>query len=65
MNLDGVRITVDDLRPQHCAPGIRKWFAEHGIDLREFIANGIEAKTLYDTGDPLAMRIVERKLNGK
>ena len=65
MNLKGVIITVDDLRPPHCAPGIKKWFAEHNLDLREFLTNGIDAQTLYDTGDHLAVSIVERKVNGK
>jgi len=65
MNLEGVRITVDDMRPGYCAWGIKKWFDEHGLDLREFLSDGIDAQVLYDTGDQLVISVIERKLNGK
>lgn len=65
MKLDDVVMTVDDLHPYHCAWGIRRWFNEHGLDLRDFLDNGIPAKQLYDTGDAFAIRLVERKVNGR
>jgi len=65
MNLDGVIITINDMREVHCARGIRKWFTDNNLDMKDFIAHGIAAQTLYDTGDRLAQAIVERKVNGK
>ena len=65
MNLDGVVMTIDDLHPYHCAWGIHRWFHEHGLDFRDFLDNGIPAKQLYDTGDAFAIRLVERKVNGR
>jgi len=65
MNLDGVRLTVDDLRELHCSRGIRRWFESNNLDFKAFLKDGIEAKTLYETGDALALRIIERKLNGR
>lgn len=63
-DLEGVRITIDDMRPDHCARGIRRWFDANGLDLRDFLENGIEAKALFATGDPLVIAVIEKKLNG-
>ena len=53
------------MRPKYCAWGIRKWFNEQGLDLRDFLENGIDADVLLATGDPLVVEIVERKRNGQ
>lgn len=59
------KITVDDIRELHCARGIKQWFDNAGLDFKSFLKDGIDAKTLLDTGDALAIRIVERKVNGR
>lgn len=62
-NLDGVRITIDDVRRgNHCARGIKAWFEGHGIDFRDFLKNGISADRFLATGDGLAERVVRLKL---
>lgn len=60
-----MRITIDDMHPLHCAWGIRRWFSQQGLDLRDFLENGMDAEALLATGDPLAVDIVERKRHGK
>lgn len=64
-DLEGVRITVDDLRPQFCARGIRKWFDDNNLDMRDFLINGIDAKVAIATGDARVMEILEKKINGQ
>lgn len=58
-------ITVDDAASLYCAWGIRRWFRENRLDLKSFIENGLPASVLLNTGDALAIRVVERKINGK
>lgn len=55
-------ITAADIRKAgHCiVPGTKRWFADHGLDFRSFIKNGIAAETLLATGDALANQVVER-----
>lgn len=43
-----------------CARGARTWFPRQGLDYADFLANGIPADVLTDTGDPLALRAVEQ-----
>lgn len=50
-----------------CGKGSRRWCAANGIDWSAFLANGIPAKTLRDTGDPIVARVVreaEKEANG-
>lgn len=42
-----------------CAPGVKNWWARHGLDLKDFTKNGIDAEVLLKTGDPYALRVVE------
>lgn len=58
-------ITMDDVAPLYCPWGIRRWFRENGVDLRAFIENGLPASQVLKIGDELAVRVVERKINGK
>ena len=43
----------------YCSPGIRLFFKRHNLDLADFIKNGIAAQALIDTGDTMALRVVE------
>jgi hypothetical protein len=42
-----------------CADGARKWWRVQGFDWSDFLTNGISATTLLETGDPMALRVVE------
>lgn len=42
-----------------CAGGTRRWFASHGLDWSDFLANGIPAAVLGQWGDPLADRAID------
>lgn len=58
-----LRITIDDVRAAgHCPAGTRNWFLEHNLDFRDFLKNGIDAKTFLVDGDALAEQVVTRKL---
>lgn len=41
-----------------CMPGARRWFKDQGLDFNAFRADGLPAKVLLATGDPLAARAV-------
>lgn len=41
-----------------CHGGSRMWCAANGVDWSDFLANGIPAKTLLDTKDPIVARVV-------
>lgn len=54
-------ITVTDLRRAgHCATGIKNWFDTQQLDFKDFLKNGIPAKTLYDTGDGQVLAALKR-----
>lgn len=42
-----------------CMAGTRKFFKRHGLDFHDFIKNGIESSVLIQTGDAMAIRVVE------
>lgn len=46
-------------RPGYCVRGARKWFADHGLDFREFMRNGLPEETLLATGDGMADALVK------
>lgn len=43
-----------------CARGAREFFARHGWDWPDFLANGIPCSTLEATGDSLAISLAHR-----
>jgi hypothetical protein len=43
----------------YCNRGCRTFFERHGLDWREFLADGIEADRLASTGDAMALKAVE------
>lgn len=52
-------VTTQDLRAARiCFGGARPWFRRHGLDWQDFVANGVPAERLEETGDALALRVV-------
>jgi hypothetical protein len=43
---------------KYCSKGLRKFFAEHGLDYLKFVREGIPEHLIWDTGDEQARRIV-------
>lgn len=70
MTLDDVPVDLvivpDDLkRAGICiSPGGRRWFSSRGFDFRDFIRHGISARTLFETGDAYALRVIQVRLDG-
>ncbi len=55
-----VTVTIDDVRAVGlCVNGTRVWFARQDMDFRAFLRDGCAADTLLDTGDAMALRVVE------
>lgn len=42
-----------------CFSGQRDWFGKAGLDMRDFVKNGIAASKLEATGDGIAIRAVK------
>jgi len=42
-----------------CTGGARAWFAAHDMNWMAFLRDGIAAQVFLDTGDPLALRVVD------
>lgn len=56
-------ITFQDVRDAgYCASGQRRWFEAYNLDFRDFLKNGITEERLLSTGDALAQRVVDMKL---
>ena len=45
---------------RYCNTGARDFFKRHGLDWSDFIKNGIDDQVLIETGDAMAIRLVER-----
>lgn len=59
-------ITMDDItRAGFCARKTPWWFAEQGLDFRDFFKNGIPATDLAATGDGIALQVVERTIRNR
>jgi len=53
-------ITMTDIRAaKMCSRGTRAFFIRHNIDWPNFLKNGVPAETLENTGDAMALRVVE------
>lgn len=63
-----IRVLPIDLPPAGlCVNGARTWFAQHGLDFREFIREGTPIEIMRATGCPLAERAcqaAEQRVNG-
>jgi hypothetical protein len=53
-------ITHNDVRGmRYCNNGARKFFQRHNLDWSDFVKNGITEEQLINTGDAMAVRLVE------
>lgn len=53
-------IRMRDIRAaKMCGTGTRKWFLKQGFDWSDFLVNGIDAQKFIDTGDGMALKVVE------
>lgn len=46
-------------RQGYCHSAAREFFDRHGLDWLDFVRNGIDDQVLVDTGDALALILVE------
>jgi hypothetical protein len=55
-----VIVTMKHVRAaRYCSRAPRAWFAQQGLSWSDFLANGIASNVLEDTGDGLALKVVE------
>ena len=58
-----MKVRVNDLRlvpgGAYCHRGARAFAQRHNLDWQDFVKNGIDAEVLRQTGDAMAVRIVE------
>jgi hypothetical protein len=55
-----IKCTMADIRAaKMCSGGARDFFIKHDLDWKDFLANGIDAQKLIETGDAMALRVVE------
>lgn len=47
------------MKPRYCVTGSRAFFERYGLDWKEFIKEGIDENELLNTGDPMAIALVE------
>ncbi len=59
---DDLVITISDVRRAgYCVAGARGWFAQQGLDFRDFIRNGLPASRMMET-DELGKGVVRLKM---
>lgn len=62
-------VTAKHVQAAHMClkPGAQNFFKRHNLDFRDFIKNGINAELLIETGDALALEVVDvaRRLEGE
>lgn len=49
----------------YCAFGVRKFMQRHGLDFKKFLKVGLDEKHFLDTGDALALKLVEHANVGR
>lgn len=55
-------VSIDDIvKAGFCVRGARRWFAEHGLDFRAMLKDGVPEEELLRSGDSLAEIVVTRK----
>lgn len=53
-------VTLQDARSVYfCTKGVRLFFKKYNLDYMEFLNNGIDAQELINTGDSMALQVVE------
>lgn len=51
---------MSDIRASKmCVAGTKKFFDSHGLDFREFLKSGIDEEKLLQSGDRMALIVVE------
>lgn len=63
--MEPVRVTMKHARAAQlagvgvlCAPGIRPWFARHGLDYRTFLREGLPIAAVAQVDDAFARRAI-------
>jgi len=55
-----VIIYMSDIRAARmCSRGTRDFFKRHGMDWNKFLKEGLPVEQVINTGDPMAMQVVE------
>jgi len=55
-----VIIYMSDIRAARmCSRGTRDFFKRHGMDWNKFLKEGLPVEQFINTGDPMAMQVVE------
>lgn len=52
-------------RVGYCSSGVRTFFERHGLDYPGFLRDGIPAERLAETGDGMAMTVIEEAARGQ
>ena len=53
-------VTHNDVRGmRYCNNGARKFFERHSLDWSDFVKNGVSEEQLINTGDAMALQLVE------
>lgn len=61
-----MRIYMSDIRKANmCSKGTRQFFVNQGWDFQDFLKNGIDAEKFIETGDAMALQVVEVAKNGR
>lgn len=57
---DDILIRMRDIRAaKMCSRGSRQFFEKHNLNWQDFLANGIPASKLEETGDHMALFLIE------
>ena len=63
MTLPNIHITISDMRPLYCTKGVKKGFAEAGLDFAHFLEHGAMSHDLLGHGyDAVIERTVQAKM---
>ncbi|WP_227541484.1 MULTISPECIES: hypothetical protein [Acinetobacter] len=57
---------MSDIRKANmCSRGTRAFFLARGWDFQDFLLNGLDEKYFINTGDAMALQVVEVARNGR
>lgn len=61
-----MKIYMSDIRKANmCSRGTRAFFLARGWDFQDFLINGLDAEKFIQTGDAMALQVVEIARNGR
>jgi len=61
-----MKIYMSDIRKaKMCSQGTRAFFLARGLDFQDFLKNGLDEEILVQTGDAMALQVVEVARNGR